>query len=362
MDSLPREIWTKVFSYIPLRKDLIQCQMVCRRWHYPAETATFSRELDIRTEKQLIQLCEHLDKDPARGSLMPSLMVHIKGHVHSIHVERLVRLAFSPNTQRIFGSVFNTDKIYQLMDSIVKNSAVKFSKMKLIGYMNNKPPSQWHYTFLLNFTDTLESLDLSTVDLYAPNNIFVHHCLDKFVNVSALLLTVTQQLTIQKLEAILNNFPGLKHVECSIEEGGAPIPTSHQVTAWVNANLKVCNNKMAMVFLSGYLSSRPDMIEYVALKYPKCCEFVFDYRYSPEDYDSEDEPEWTVNSLHRSLAALKRLKDYEMHIKIPPQLCLDDIISRMQTKDNFIVIDYYYQTERLLLARSKPRHLIKLLE
>lgn len=146
------------------------------------------------------------------------------------------------------------------------------------------------------------------------------------------------------------------------------LPTFRQVAAWTDANIKTSH--MALLCLNRWVLYRPDMAEYFVRKYPGARESVFGscvvefQNGGNDDYDDdeleEDEVRRITSNLYRSLAVLKELNGYEIQIKLPPRVYLEDIVSRMQTEDNFIVIDYYYQMERLLQARSKPRHLIEL--
>lgn len=137
--------------------------------------------LEIRSEKQLIALCNHFEKDPFRGKLISDLYVMFSNDRSSVHVERL------------FGTAFDTDKTYQLMDAIVKNSKVKFTRMLIVARYR---PSQWYDRFLLNFTESMVTLELQSVDLSLSTSVFVNQHLEKFVNVESLSFDVTPNLTI----------------------------------------------------------------------------------------------------------------------------------------------------------------------
>lgn len=218
-ESLPLELWIATFAQIDSLKDLIQCRLVCKAWDPLAETAMFSQTPLHFPERRsaAVKLHYHLARKPFLGLYIREVLMKCSVWADFKFTDPLIvalcRLVFTPEIEKLGGEPLGGD-FYKLLLKIINDSPQKFSHFKAIAacYNENMPYSQ----VLFKVKDTLEFVDLSCVlHIQSPGRL-VLGCLDKFVKLKEVRLSLERVPGIEAIEVILQKLQSVESLTLDV--------------------------------------------------------------------------------------------------------------------------------------------------
>ncbi|KAL9536445.1 hypothetical protein MBANPS3_012646, partial [Mucor bainieri] len=117
--SLNEELLDLMFNNIKSTKQLSICRLVCKSWNESAAKAMLGRTIIIKTELKAIKVFKHLIIDSSKAKYIKHMHFVFDGAELPVIVEELLRIALTPNVERISGCV-KPDVFFTTMFDILK--------------------------------------------------------------------------------------------------------------------------------------------------------------------------------------------------------------------------------------------------
>ncbi|CEP14269.1 hypothetical protein [Parasitella parasitica] len=290
-NSIPLEIWMIIFSFIKSPKQLLQCRLVCKKWDYPAETAMFSKNLEIDGENS-VKLYNHLAKKSSRSHLVRAIDVDICSTDPDLI--NLLKVSFNPKMQHFasgldpvgagFFAVF-----LDIIKSLPKNTAYSMCTIPEPVVLSDRNYARVAYTF----RRTLQHLQISANS--RAMNTYLRQ-LKVFRSLITLKLDAESVDSVEDLDVILKNCPYLQELELTSPDNSNYAVKSHDTIAqWAKQSV----TKVPSLEELTISFAHPDLVDYLMYKYPNVSCFMCE----GDDYQHD-------NAL-RVLTATKNVRSFE---------------------------------------------------
>lgn len=321
--SLPAEVLCIVFSQINDLRRLASFRLVCKAWNPVAERAMFSQKLILHNRNMMIKFCNRLSKKPHLGRLVRYLdfgSSSTVGRQHPKVVERIIKLAFTPNIEVVTGTIL--DDCYRQMLEAAIASKKKYSKIRHISWP--EALGSIHAKIIYEFRLSLESLTLRISPQHGPDK-FILDRLATFSCLTRLTLHLQKDLGfLIKLENTLRKCPHLKGLVLDLNYPDELIRNQMDIASWMTENVVKCSD--AAIDVSVRETWSPEIVEYICHKYPKASNVSLRNCHRPEEDDGR--------FCRRICKAIRKLQN----VNIGDLLILDEelapFMKAMKSKNN----------------------------
>lgn len=161
-NTIPKELYLYIISYINDPKQLEECRLVCTEWNHPdVKLAQHLSHIVLYSKRDTLLFYEYMSKYPTRSRFIKHISLG-NGFDWDRTFLNLMDLVFTPYLEVFEGKLnCNEDFFYYKINTIAKSSPSKRWKLKVIP--QNQNFSYMYFKTLLTFKDTLEHIIL---DLY----------------------------------------------------------------------------------------------------------------------------------------------------------------------------------------------------
>lgn len=257
LNSLPLELIQEILDHIDSVKQLVQCRLVNKTFSDIVERIILKKQITIKTAFKAIQLYEYLKNKRSRCSQITHLDINVSFYDDSSPFINLLRLAFTPSME-VLGGLSNSSAIFVALCDISNSSTTKFDKVKMIPSCKRDYDNNYNNA-LLQFKKTLESMCLTYYN--SINWKFVCR-LKEFKILNSLYLELVIQ-NVETLENILKECTQIKELTIHLVFRIDTISKER-----LNTLLKASNQITTLKKLTIKGVCRPDLVEYLAHKYP----------------------------------------------------------------------------------------------
>lgn len=330
-NAIPAEILNRILQCINSVKQLGECRLVHKSWDYPAESAMFSKDIEIKNDNMLCKLCRHLRRKPARGKLIKHLSLN--SACNKVLLEDILKKCFTPNLEVLTGEVLSDKDIgYKLISEIVLNSTEDFNKLRYVS--NNRFATETYLGTLSLFKESLQRMDLQFTDSQLgeedSSELAVDFALElrEFKKLNCLDLQMYYDHSLKDVEKTLDNCPHLKHLRISV----AAIQCDSLEECFGRNKIKQFEGLKSLVLYIDPGES-PILLEYCLAKYPNVEKIIYESPDGPPDFAEE------MGDFPRELELLNSVPYYEMEFTLHEDDSVDVIREAMETDNNNVVID-----------------------
>lgn len=161
-NTIPKELYLYIISYINDPKQLEECRLVCTDWNHPdVKLAQHLSHIVLYSKRDTLLFYEYMSKYPTRSRFIKHISLG-NGFDWDRTFLNLMDLVFTPYLEVFEGKLnYDEDFFYYKINTIAKSSPGKRWKLKVIP--QNQNFSYMYFKTLLTFKDTLEHIIL---DLY----------------------------------------------------------------------------------------------------------------------------------------------------------------------------------------------------
>ncbi|KAG2194197.1 hypothetical protein INT46_011768 [Mucor plumbeus] len=330
-NAIPTEVLKRILQCIDSIQQLGECRLVHTSWDYPAESAMFSKNIDIKNDNMLYKFCRHLRRKPGRGKLITHL--NMDSVCSRTFLEELLRICFTPNMEALMGDVLSEEDVgYKLISEIVLNSTEDFNKLRYVS--NNRFATESYLEMLSLFKESLERMDLQFTDSMLGEEDCSYLAakfaseLSEFKSLNRLDLQMYYNYSLKDMEKILDNCPYLEYLRASI---GSIQCNSIEECFGSNKIKKFESLKILVLYIDP--GESPILLEYCLTKYPNIEKIIYHSPDGPPDFADE------MGDFPIELEMLKSVPYYEMEFTLHEDDDVGVIRETMQTEYNNVVID-----------------------
>ncbi|KAF1806949.1 hypothetical protein V8B55DRAFT_1461072 [Mucor lusitanicus] len=348
--SIPVEVLTRIFQFIPSAKQLGACRLVHKTWNNPAESAMLGRKITLHNHTAFHRLIEHLESKPAKGRLIKYLNLDFDYiYMDRLTLKHAFELFFTPNLQVLKGEMLSqiSDVGCEIIQEIVIKSKQDLFKLRYLG--NTRPTTDTYWRTVSLFKQTLQRLDLQFTDcedMASQDNRHLTHTvaleIGGFKHLHHLDLQIFYDDSIVDMDRILANCNSLRHLRVAIS-----MNHSESLSDYFQVNqIRKMDNTMSLVLYTDP-GETPILLEYCTTKYPHIERIVYESPDGPPGF-AED-----LEDFSRELEILNSVPHYEMEFSLHPENSIEDIRSTLKTDKNDVVIDILDQDSSTTVNGAK---------
>ncbi|KAK4518558.1 AMP_N domain-containing protein [Mucor velutinosus] len=160
--SLNEELLSLIFHNFKSIKQLSTCGLVCESWNEPAAKEMLGRTIVIKTELKAIEVYNHLIMESSKAKYTKHMHFVFNGVELPVVVEKLLRVALTPNIERISGFT-EPDVFFKTIHDMINSRNFNRNKLKeLPAYAGSNTSTRIRRLWLLR--QSIESMAITLGD------------------------------------------------------------------------------------------------------------------------------------------------------------------------------------------------------
>ncbi|KAL9553115.1 hypothetical protein MBANPS3_003458 [Mucor bainieri] len=269
LEQLPSELLGHIFGFIDSVQHLAECRLVCKRLNLPAERVMFTKPLVISSASTANALHYHLERNQEMGNLIKSLRVENDNDTETQEFAKLLPLLLTPGLESLQGYVKGS-VFFKCMVEVAEIRNEKYHRLKVLPTELYHNSSEEYYKAISIFRETLEHVNIA---VQYPSEIPWHVVsqLADFTNLTSLNIGGGVD-SVQDLNGMLA--PCTRLQDLTVETCGSihDAMSKGDLLEWVEEHHVEKVGTLTKIKIQGSL--QPDIVEYLAYKYPKVTEAV----------------------------------------------------------------------------------------